>query len=866
MIWLERPTQDPTKSSSAPLIAWPRDGIACIVLAISLLLAQVAWAEVDAPLAETSAAAISTARIADQAERAIRSIRAIEKTTARSILTAKIEGQLPKTSTQINLVERVTAEAMPRASLEGLSALLAEWEALTGNLPEWRRDLTTRASAVGESLETLDSMDAVWSVTREKARSDGAPQAILERINEVTRRIEEARVSANERRSALLTMQSDVAAQENRIAIGIANLEDMRESLVSRIFERDELPVWAPEVRSRLFDGLQNRVLAEFERKKEEFLDFVRAESDLVLFHGLLFAALTLLLLFAQKRVRRRTEEEAGLAGVAEVFEAPVSTALLLAILATPWIYPQLPPVAAQVAGAAALVPTIVLLRRFIAHPLIPLLNALIVFYCLDRLRELAVGLPTVSRSLFLVEMLGGIIFLGWLLRPARLAELPAGADRAPILRVLGSAGRVALFLFAGAFIAEALGFSRLGTLVGSALLESAYVGVVAYAAVRVLDSLVTLALRVRPLGLLRMVQRSRYLMRLRIRHVLRTLAFLVWAVTTLELVALRRPLVQTVEEILYFNIEVGSVSFTIGGIAAFVFTIWFSFQLSRFVRFVLSEDIFPRLQVARGIPYAISAFSHYVIVLLGFFIAIAAMGIDMDRFALLAGALGVGIGFGLQNVVNNFISGLILLSERPVQVGDTIEAGGALGEIKRIGIRSSTVRTWTGAELIVPNSELISERVTNWTLSDRQRRVDVPVGVAYGTDRNRVIDVLSEAVQDCPGILEQPAPAVLFRGFGDSSLDFEVRAWTDDLTGIARVQSDMAMAIGQAIDQAGIEIPFPQRDLHIRSISPGLLGQPEQITPPRNEAHDGAQGELRLEAPGGPHLDEAQEEEEEGG
>ena len=862
MIWLERPTQNSTPSLSATGTAWAFELIVGIVLAISLLLAQVGSAEEDALSVETSAAAIPTSRIADEAERAIRSLQAIEKTTERSNLTAKIEAQLPETAAEIGLVETATAEELPRASLEGLSALLAQWEALTGYLPDWRRDLTTRASAVDESLGTLDSLDAVWAVTQEKARADGAPQAILERIGVVKRRIAETRVSANERRSALLTMQSDVAAQENRIAIGIANLEDMRESLVSRIFERDDFPIWAPEVRSRLSDGLQSRVLAEFEREKEEFLKFVRGESDLLLFHGLLFAVLTLLLLFARTRVRRRSEEEAGLAGVAEVFEAPVSTALLLAILATPWIYPQLPPVAAQVAGAAALVPTIVLLRRFIARPLIPLLNALIVFYCLDRLRELAIDLPLVSRSFFLVEMLGGIIFLGWLLRPARLAELPDGADRAPILNVLGSVGRVAFFLFVGAFIADALGFRRLGTLVGSALLESAYVGVVAYASVRVLDSLVTLALRVRPLGSLRMVKRSRYLMRLRIRHVLRILAFLVWAVTTLELVALRRPLVQTAREILYFDIEVGSVSFTIGGIAAFVFTVWFSFQLSRFIRFVLSEDIFPRLQMARGIPYAISAFTHYAVLLLGFFIAIAAMGIDMDRFALLAGALGVGIGFGLQNVVNNFISGLILLSERPVQVGDTIEAGGALGEIKRIGIRSSTVRTWTGAELIVPNSELISERVTNWTLSDRQRRVDVPVGVAYGTDRNRVIEALSEAIKDCPGIMEHPAPEVFFRGFGDSSLDFEVRGWTGDLAGIARVQSDMAMAIGQAIDQAGIEIPFPQRDLHVRSVAPGLLGQPDQITPLPDETQDGRQGELRLEAQGEPTLPEAQEEE----
>lgn len=808
----------------SPTHVWHPRWARCALL-IAVFLPYVTFAQGETEPIQNEPVAISIARIADEAESAARALQAISKSTQESQLAIRIADRLPEVASEIDRTEEATAEALPRTTLEGLASLLAEWEALSGSLPGWRRDLTARTKKIDEMLGTIDSMRTRWAATGEKARQEGVPEAILVRIDQTLRRIDSTRDQVNERRSALLTIQSNVAAQENRIEVGIANLDEIRESLVSRIFERDRLPVWSPHVRASLVDGVRERVLNELKREGTEFVDFVRREGDRLLFHGLLFSFLTLVLVSARSRVRRRTEEEAGLSKVAEVFEAPVSTALLLAILATPWIYPQLPPVAAQVAGAAALIPTVVLLRRFIAKPLRPLLNALIVFYCLDRLRDLAVELPSVARGLFLVEMLGGILFLYWLLRPARLAELPEGADRAPLLRVLGRFGRVSLFLFVVALIANALGFSRLGTLVGSALLESAYVGVVAYAAVRVVDSLFTLALRLRPLGSLKMVQRSRYLMRLRVRRVLRVIATFIWGMVSLEFLAIRRPLFEAIQGLLMFQIEVGSVSFSAGGVLGFAFAIWFSFQLSKFVRFVLEEDVYPRLQLTRGIPYAVSAFTHYAILLLGFFIAIAAMGINMDRFALLAGAFGVGIGFGLQNVVNNFISGLILLSERPVQVGDTIEAGGVLGEIKRIGIRSSTVRTWTGAELIVPNSELISERVTNWTLSDRQRRIDVPVGVAYGTDRAQVLEILETAIESVEGILQTPAPAVLFRGFGDSSLDFEVRAWTGELLAIARVQSDLTMAIGDAIDAAGIEIPFPQRDLHVRSVEPAVLG-----------------------------------------
>jgi small-conductance mechanosensitive channel len=189
-----------------------------------------------------------------------------------------------------------------------------------------------------------------------------------------------------------------------------------------------------------------------------------------------------------------------------------------------------------------------------------------------------------------------------------------------------------------------------------------------------------------------------------------------------------------------------------------------------------------------------------------------------MDRFTFLVGALGVGIGFGLQNVVNNFVSGLILLYERPVQKSDIVEVGSLLGEVRRIGIRSSTVRTYDGAEVIVPNASLISQEVVNWTLSDRTRRIEIPLGVAYGTDPGRLIDLLLTAVKGQRGVLETPQPVALFQGFGDSSLDFVVRFWTAEFDRWSQVSSDVRASIYEAVRQAGIEIPFPQRDLHLRT------------------------------------------------
>jgi len=198
---------------------------------------------------------------------------------------------------------------------------------------------------------------------------------------------------------------------------------------------------------------------------------------------------------------------------------------------------------------------------------------------------------------------------------------------------------------------------------------------------------------------------------------------------------------------------------------------------------------------------------------------------VDLGRFALLVGAFGVGIGFGLQNIVNNFVSGLILLFERPIQIGDTIEIGSLSGEVRRIGIRSSTVRTWEGAEVIVPNGNLISDQVVNWTLSDRHRRIELPVGVCYGTDPERVIDILLEVARAHPETLDEPPRQPCFKASVKAHLISRCESGLRALRRGSPCRSDLNVAVYTRLRSAGIEIPFPQRDLHLRSVDPSVYG-----------------------------------------
>jgi small-conductance mechanosensitive channel len=207
--------------------------------------------------------------------------------------------------------------------------------------------------------------------------------------------------------------------------------------------------------------------------------------------------------------------------------------------------------------------------------------------------------------------------------------------------------------------------------------------------------------------------------------------------------------------------------------------------------------------------------------VLLGLLVALAAAGFEVSQLALVIGALGVGIGLGLQNVVNNFVSGLILMFERPIQPGDVVEVSGTSGKVREIGMRATTLSTFEGADVVVPNGVLLNEKLINWTLSDMDRRIDVNVGVAYGNDPKHVLELLMEVTRSTPGIAAEPAPAVLFSGFGPSALDFAIRSWTNNFGDWVKIRSDLHVRVYEALRHAGIEIPFPQQDLHLRTISP---------------------------------------------
>jgi len=275
----------------------------------------------------------------------------------------------------------------------------------------------------------------------------------------------------------------------------------------------------------------------------------------------------------------------------------------------------------------------------------------------------------------------------------------------------------------------------------------------------------------------------------------------------------------EAVVSLLTFGFNVGSqrISLLLVIIAAAV--LYGSFILSAAIQKLLKDKVFPQHLVDVGVQQSLTHLIHYALVFGGFLLTVSVLGFDLSKITIIFGALSVGIGFGLQNIVNNFVCGLIMLFERPIRVGDVIEFGGVYAEVKKIGLRATWVRTFNNEEIVVPNSDLITNQVTNCTLTDRMIRRVIQVGVAYGSNVPLVMETLLDVAKSSPEVLENPPPVVLFKEFGDSTLNFEVLVWIGRFEDNLRIQSDLCQEIDRRFREADIEIAFPQMDLHLRTI-----------------------------------------------
>lgn len=547
---------------------------------------------------------------------------------------------------------------------------------------------------------------------------------------------------------------------------------------------------------------------------------FLATSSEQLLAHALFMVILLGAIVSQRSHTNEWLGDEREGRTARRMVEQPVAATLLIGMVVSVLFYEAIPTIAVLVVCAVAVAAALSLFPRILEPRLLRAGYVLSGFILVDTVRLFVVELVALERFILTLELFTAAVALGLLLQKQRWQTLPFAA-KAP-----GWVRSIVWFWFGGAALGELAaltGYGSLAEILGGGVLVSMYLALILAAAFEAAGGTVWVLTQARLLGRLNSVRKNRTEVVRVLSLWLGRFAFLVWVKLSLDYLTLGASAWRLARRVFGASLQLGTLKVTVGEVVVVALGAALAVGLARFVRMLLDEDVVSRLGLSEGTRQATSLTAYYVVLLFGFLLVLSAAGIELGKFTVLAGAFGVGIGFGLQNVVQNFIAGLLLLFGGPIKIGDKIQIGDLAGEVRSIGFRASTVRTWQGAEVIVPNAKLIADQVINWTLSDQRRRLEIDIGVSYGSDPERVIGLLAEIGGAHAKVFAEPAATAIFLRHGPSSLDFQLQAWVtfDDS---ASVRSDLTIAINKRLTQEKIGIPYPQHDLHVASIEPSVL------------------------------------------
>ena len=737
--------------------------------------------------------------IAPQADAALAELAQMQNDLSGDNATDDLHKFVPKLTSNLEKRKVRTQEVLNAgAKFIALQDEAANWTVLRDDVSLRLDLLNGKLQRVDDDTTRLAAMANEWKLTAQSLPGSNAPPDMATRVSTVQKQIKATQSNVDAKRSDLLALQSTLIEQNSEITNMLDQVGKARGEALSRLPIRDSDPLWRAFTGKKLAAAVAGAPQDPMMMQWRLIRDHVMAERGIITLQIALWIVLLTIFRWLQTTVRRMVAAKPELNRSIVIFEAPATVATLLALMIAAPFHSGVSPLLSAILDAAMLFPLLRIVKRIIEPPLVPITWALALFYLATQAHEALGAFPGIARLIYLVEMTAGMLFCLWLIKRSQSGE------KNLLRMIVLLAARLGFVLFAVADIANILGYFNLALYISTITLLSAYFAVLFYAAAHLLHGLVIFALNTRPLVRLAFVRKHEQLLESRFWWGIRLVAAALWVGFVLDNLLLLQP---AVKELKYLLTVPNIAGVTFGGLMTFLITVWASFLVSRLVRFLLEEDVYSRVQLKPGLPFAISTMLHYMILLLGFYLATAALLGDMSKFTILAGAFGVGVGFGLQNIVNNFVSSIIVLFERPIKIGDLVQVGTQQGTVRQIGIRATIIRSSDGSDVIIPNGKLISDPVTNWTLMSHQRQLQIEVVTPVkGVDADKVISLIEQAAAEVREISKSPLPTAVLASFAANQLHFEIRAWTDEHQNVRKVRSNLAVAISQSLSKD--EIP----------------------------------------------------------
>ena len=672
------------------------------------------------------------------------------------------------------------------------------------------RDLMNRIAQPMKNLETLRALwmekQVFWAGWEESLKQQGTTVPV-ETFSQVQNTIREITDRTTKATNLFIELQQKVSNAQEASVTWLSQVETILSGIRKVTFKRNAYPLISNNYINQFNSDLLSETRLNLWTALAISPTFFQVQGWVGVIQVVVFVLISVLLFAKARRKDPITEEWQFL------FRHPWAAGIFISLLSTSVLYSS-PPAFLQlilvICGASA---AVILIYSELKNPRLKgIVLTLAVLFVLSEVFKI-IGLPTPFYRLYLAFICLSVIpvFLLSALREVKSSQ--------------GKMTTAALCLYLGSFVAgvglltQIIGFSTFTTNLVDAALGTVFVLLVAQMALHLGNGGIIEILKTDWIKSRVFVKRLGRHTERRLKEILKIFIIGYTTVYLLYVWNLFPSLSDAWATVLEWSIELGDFNVSFGMVLLAIATLYSTLVFSWVFQAFLDSQILTPQRKDRGVKEAIKKLTHYSFVLAGFLLAISVAGVGLEKFAILAGALGVGIGFGLQNIVNNFISGLILLFERPIKVGDTINIDDQWGKITRIGLRSTVFETLDYAEIIVPNSELISQKVTNWTFSSNVSRVVLIVGVAYGSPLDKVLAILNRVATEHTDILDDPEPSAIFTGFGSSSIDFELRVWISDISKRLKVKSELGQAIDHNFKEENITIPFPQRDLHLKSI-----------------------------------------------
>jgi len=793
-----------------------------IILSMALVLcSQIAYSQ-STPVAKDSVVVINPVAVSDipaEIEILKTRIKEIEKSIQPSEQIKDQDSVFNVTKSYlIDVKEKLDDIDLNDLNLRATENYKREWIGYKDILVSIRTKFNDRSQQLQGFFEELNDKEKIWNKTLDAAREEKVASELISSSSDVLTSINNLKKATKKQQDHVLKVYKSINDEVSNVDEVIEMLNERLKELHSLIFVQDSPPLWS-SIDSTSSPGFVKRQIIKTIEDNTRRIDVYLSANTKTLYYqiGFILLLVVLFLYLKQKtRFSNINEQNINEVRAAIVLQRPVASALVLGILISLFFYTNRPLPITELFMIIYMIPVMVLSKKFIEKKFIKLLYIIIGLFILNTL-ESYVYIYAFANRIILISFAAITLFILLFLYKQKAGFLKKPKGRiAKIINLILFVYILLIVLSIFGFIFGSVDFSFL---LLNSVIRSVVFSVVSVTIITILLSL--LIILTKESKGQHYFSISKYQKQLvgRLKPVIEFSGIVFWAYATLSSFGVYDNILEWIGAIMdvSWTYSDGRVSISLGGIISFLIVLIISFLLAKAVKVIFADDWVYRSKIPRGVPQAISMTLRYIIIGFGIYLALTAAGVELNKFGLIAGTLGVGIGFGLQGVVYNFIAGLILSYERPIHVGDTIQLNTLMGVVTEIGVRASNVRTYDGSEVIVPNSELISKQVINWTLSNEQRRLKIEVRTSLNADPRVVMKLLREIATSHPNTLTNPEPMILFDGYGNSSLDFTVYMWINFNVSFS-TRSEVALQIYDAIKEAGYDVPIPLQRIQYSS------------------------------------------------